>query len=86
MKVLVTGNLGYIGPVLTDALARSGHEVHGYDSALYAAYATRPLPHVARQTIADLRDEKPLRRAIARCDAIVQLAAMSNDPLGELDP
>ncbi|HEV8228654.1 MAG TPA: SDR family oxidoreductase, partial [Candidatus Limnocylindria bacterium] len=46
----------------------------------------RPLPHVARQTIADLRDEKPLRRAIARCDAIVQLAAMSNDPLGELDP
>lgn len=32
MKILVTGNLGYIGPVLTAPLLRAGHEVHGYDS------------------------------------------------------
>ena len=86
MRVLVTGNLGYIGPVLCTALARSGHEVHGYDCALFARYAARPLPILARQTVADIRDERILRRAIQRCDAVVQLAAISNDPLGNLDP
>src|SRR5438309_1578422 len=86
MRVLVTGNLGYIGPVLADALNAAGHEVHGYDLALYRDFATGPLPQITSQTIADLRDETQLRRAIGRCDVIVQLAAMSNDPLGELDP
>ena len=41
MKVLVTGNLGYIGPVLTAALSNAGHEVHGYDSALFVRFADR---------------------------------------------
>ncbi|TMC70234.1 MAG: SDR family oxidoreductase [Chloroflexi bacterium] len=85
MKVLVTGNLGYIGPVLAKALTEAGHEVHGYDSALFVRFATHSLPVIARQTFADLRDTKALRREIERCDAVVLLAAMSNDPLGELD-
>ncbi|TMC76343.1 MAG: NAD(P)-dependent oxidoreductase [Chloroflexi bacterium] len=85
MKVLVTGNLGYIGPVLAAALTRAGHEVHGLDRALFVRYATQPLPAIARQTIGDIRDERTLREAIERCDAVIQLAAMSNDPLGELD-
>ena len=85
MRVLVTGNLGYIGPVLASALMRAGHEVHGYDSALFAHVATHSLPAIASQTIADLRDTRALRHAIDRCDAVIQLAAMSNDPLGELD-
>jgi nucleoside-diphosphate-sugar epimerase len=86
MKVLVTGNLGYIGPVLTAALLQAGHEVHGYDSALFASHASLALPKLAHQTIADIRDESRLASAIARCEAVVQLAAMSNDPLGELEP
>jgi nucleoside-diphosphate-sugar epimerase len=86
VKVLVTGNLGYIGPVLTAALIARGHEVHGFDSGLYVGFASLGLPVVAEQTLADLRDERAVRRAIARCDAVVHLAAMSNDPLGELDP
>ena len=85
MRILVTGNLGYIGPVLTAALTSAGHEVHGYDSGLYVDFASAPFPRVAEQTMADLRDEPSLRRAIAPSDAIIQLAAMSNDPLGELD-
>jgi nucleoside-diphosphate-sugar epimerase len=85
MKVLVTGNLGYIGPVLTGALARAGHEVHGLDSALFVRFAMGPLPKIARQTVADIRDDAALRRAIEPCDAVIQLAAMSNDPLGEMD-
>ena len=86
MKVLVTGNLGYIGPIVAAALSRNGHEVHGYDTGRYAAFANGPLPVLARQTVADLRDEPEIRRAVGRCDAVIQLAAMSNDPLGELDP
>ena len=85
MKVLVTGNLGYIGPVVVEALAGGGHEIHGYDSALSARYTTGPLPRVARQTVGDLRDSAALDRAIDPCDAVVHLAAISNDPLGELD-
>jgi nucleoside-diphosphate-sugar epimerase len=86
MKILVTGNLGYIGPVLTSALMARGHEVHGFDSGLYVSFASLGLPVVARQTLADLRDERALRGAMKPCDAVVHLAAMSNDPLGELDP
>lgn len=86
MRILLTGNLGYIGPVLAEALTAADHEVHGYDSALFARFATGPLPKIAKQTVADLRDTAALERAALGCDAIVQLAAMSNDPLGELEP
>ena len=86
MKVLVTGNLGYIGPVVTAALLARGHEVHGFDSGMYIPFASFGLPVVTTQTLADLRDERAVRTAVARCDAVVHLAAMSNDPLGELDP
>ncbi|TMF53513.1 MAG: NAD(P)-dependent oxidoreductase [Chloroflexi bacterium] len=84
VRVLVTGNLGYIGPVLAKALTQAGHEVHGYDSALFASFATHSLPVVAHQAFADLRDTKALRRAVAQCDAVILLAAMSNDPSIEL--
>jgi len=86
MKILVTGNLGYIGPVLTHELVSRGHEVHGYDSGLFAPWATEQLPRLASQTIADLRDTPKVRRAIGSCEVVIHLAAMSNDPLGELDP
>jgi nucleoside-diphosphate-sugar epimerase len=86
MKILVTGNLGYIGPVLTRELVSRGHEVHGFDSGLFAPFATEALPRLASQTVADLRDTPALRRAIAACEVVIHLAAMSNDPLGELDP
>ena len=85
MKVLLTGNLGYIGPVLAKALTADGHDVRGYDSALFTRYATHSLPAIAHQTLADVRDTEALRRDIAPCDAVILLAAMSNDPLGELD-
>jgi len=86
MKVLITGNLGYIGPVLAAAFVESGHEVHGFDNGLFAKYRTGELPKIASQTRADLRDRAAVRAAIAQADVVMQLAAMSNDPLGELDP
>src|SRR5258706_4005150 len=86
VKILVTGNLGYIGPVLTQAFLANGHQVHGYDSALFERFATGPLPRLASQTVADLRDRHALRRAIGECEAVVHLAAMFHEPLRALDP
>jgi nucleoside-diphosphate-sugar epimerase len=86
MKVLVTGHLGYIGPVMVPLLQQAGHDVTGLDSNLYerctfAAGGEMPnVPHIRKDvraaTIEDVRG----------FDAIIHLAALSNDPLGNLDP
>ncbi|MGZ3588575.1 MAG: NAD-dependent epimerase/dehydratase family protein [Candidatus Limnocylindrales bacterium] len=86
MRVLVTGHLGYIGAVLTPLLIEAGHEVVGLDSDLYRACTfgdPAGLPHVP--TVGgDLRDVTAAE--LAGFDAVVHLAALSNDPLGDLDP
>jgi nucleoside-diphosphate-sugar epimerase len=80
MKVLVTGHNGYIGSVMVDVLARGGHDVTGLDTYLYEGCNFGPdrrtVPSIRKDirdvTAADLRD----------FDAVVHLAALSNDPLG----
>lgn len=83
MKVLVTGHLGYIGTVLTPMLQREGYDVVGMDSDLYRASTFGDgLPMVPNI-------EKDVRDATAEdfCgfDAVLHLAALSNDPLGDID-
>ena len=83
MRVLVTGHLGYIGPVVVSALKGAGHDVVGLDSGLFRECALEPsaeVPTIAR----DLRDITP--DDVAGFEAIVHLAGLSNDPLGFLDP
>jgi nucleoside-diphosphate-sugar epimerase len=83
MRVLVTGNLGYIGPVVVSALAAEGHNVTGLDTGLYEGSAleqTQIAPTLAK----DVRDVT--RLDLDGCDAVIHLAALSNDPLGLLDP
>lgn len=84
MRVLVTGHLGYIGTVLTPMLLREGYEVVGLDSDLYRACTFGAgLPRVP--TISkDIRDVT--RSDLEGFDAILHLAGLSNDPLGDLDP
>jgi nucleoside-diphosphate-sugar epimerase len=85
MRVLVTGHRGYIGTVLVPIFQAAGHDVVGLDSDLYrgctfgdpAALAT--VPEIA----ADLRDVEVAQ--LDGIEAIVHLAALSNDPLGDLD-
>jgi nucleoside-diphosphate-sugar epimerase len=81
MKVLLTGNNGYIGSVLGPMLLNHGHDVTGLDSDLYERCTfTGKVPDI-RTIKKDVRDVEP--DDIAGFDAIIHLAGLSNDPLGD---
>jgi nucleoside-diphosphate-sugar epimerase len=84
MKVLVTGHLGYIGSVLTPLFQRAGHEVVGLDTAFFADCTFGPPPPEVPSLRLDLRDVTV--DALRGFDAVVHLAALSNDPLSNLNP
>jgi nucleoside-diphosphate-sugar epimerase len=84
MKILLTGHKGYIGAVAGPILQAAGHELVGLDSDLFAGCefgdAAPAIPHVRK----DIRD---LTRAdLEGFDAVAHFAALSNDPLSDLDP
>lgn len=86
MRVLVTGHLGYIGTVLTPMLVRAGHTVTGLDSDLYSrcTYAAGGKIREMATIRKDVRDV--VEGDFAGFDAVLHLAALSNDPLGDLEP
>jgi nucleoside-diphosphate-sugar epimerase len=84
MKVLLTGHQGYLGTVMAPLLARAGHEVVGLDTGLFADCVIGPVPVDPRMLAIDLRDVTA--QHLAGFDAVVHLAALSNDPLGALAP
>ena len=84
MRVLVSGDRGYIGTVLVPFLRAAGHEVDGLDLGLYEGCDLGPGPADAYPGPRDMRDAGPGQ--LAGYDAVVCLAALSNDPLGDLNP
>jgi nucleoside-diphosphate-sugar epimerase len=85
MRVLVAGDQGYIGTVLVPVLRAAGHEVDGIDLGLYEGCDLGPgLPAASSRPPADIRDVTPGQ--LAGYDAVMCLAALSNDPLGDLNP
>ena len=85
MKVLVAGDRGYIGAVLVPVLRAGGHEVEGCDVGLYEGCDLGPaLPHGSRPATIDMRGVMPAD--LSGYDAVLCLAALSNDPLGDLNP
>jgi nucleoside-diphosphate-sugar epimerase len=85
MRILVSGDRGYIGAVLVPFLRASGHEVAGLDSGLYEGCDFGPPPEaLGDRAPLDMRDVEPGQ--LAGYDAVVCLAALSNDPLGDLNP
>jgi len=84
MKILLTGHRGYIGAVAVPLLSAAGHVVVGLDTNLFAGCDFGQPPPEIPQICKDIRD---LTRAdLEGFDAVVHLAALSNDPLGDLDP
>src|SRR5258705_4535278 len=86
MRVLVTGHMGYIGTVMTPLLIKAGHELVGYDTDLY-----RRCTYPAGGTIAAIpsieKDTRDIQvEDLKGFDAVIHLAALSNDPLGNLNP
>ena len=84
MKVLVTGDRGYIGCVLVPYLAARGHDVVGLDADLYRGCTFPGAPEPAWPSVRkDIRDVDV--GDVEGFDAVVHLAALSNDPLSALD-
>jgi nucleoside-diphosphate-sugar epimerase len=83
MRVLVTGHLGYIGTVLTPMLLKEGYEVVGMDSDLYRASTFGDGLVEVPNILKDIRDA--VVDDFEGVDAVLHLAALSNDPLGSID-
>lgn len=85
MRVFVTGTDGYIGAVLGPELLKQGFDVVGADSGYYRSGwlypSADPIPMSYRKDIRDITAED-----LAGFDAVVHLAELSNDPLGQHDP
>ncbi len=83
MKVLLTGHKGYIGAVAAPILRAAGHEVVGLDTDLFAGCEFGDDGQEIAQVRKDIRDLT--KRDLEGFDAVVHLAALSNDPLGNLN-
>lgn len=84
MKVLLTGHKGYIGSVLTPLLLEQGHDVTGYDTDLYKACTFTGDLAETPEFEKDIRDAE--LDELRGFDAIIHLAGLSNDPLGDYRP
>ena len=92
MRVLVTGHEGYIGSVMVPILQAAGHEVVGLDTGYFSAgrFLVDPVPIPPPRGTAVLAHKKDVRDVspadLYGVEAVVHLAALCNDPLGDLNP
>ena len=85
MRVLVAGDRGYIGAVLVPFLNGAGHQVDGLDVGLYEGCDFGAGPEgIGARPARDIRDADASQ--LAGYDAVICLAALSNDPVGHLNP
>jgi nucleoside-diphosphate-sugar epimerase len=83
MNILVTGNKGYIGCILTSLLLEKGYTVTGFDTDFYRGCELKKLDQNIQQINKDVRQAS--KADLKDIDAIIHLAALSNDPLGALN-
>jgi nucleoside-diphosphate-sugar epimerase len=84
VKVLVTGHRGYIGVHLVDVLKAAGHEVTGCDVRLFEGCEWEPFTQADHDLHKDVRELEP--QEVAGHDCVMHLAAISNDPMGDINP
>jgi nucleoside-diphosphate-sugar epimerase len=84
MRIVLTGSRGYIGTVMAPMMVQAGHEVVGLDTDLYRRSTFGPWKESIRTIEKDVRAVEATD--LKGFDAVVHLAALSNDPLGDLNP
>ena len=84
MRILITGHKGYIGTVMAPLLADAGHDIVGLDSDLFEQCTFGEPPREFPSLRKDLRDVE--QSDLEGFDAVIHLAGLSNDPLGNLNP
>src|SRR3954462_11895853 len=84
MRVLITGHYGYIGSVMTPLVRAAGHDVVGLDTFLFEGATFGGNGAQIDSLRMDLRDVK--LEDLRGFDAVLHLAALSNDPLGNVNP
>lgn len=86
MRVMVTGHNGYVGTIMVPMLLEAGYEVTGYDTNLYAGATFGE--EMRQPGIVEFdKDVRDIQAAdVEGFDAIIHLAGLSNDPLGDLNP
>jgi nucleoside-diphosphate-sugar epimerase len=84
MKIMVTGDQGYIGAVMVPMLTDKGYEVVGYDAGFFTENLLLPLKESYTKIKKDIRDIN--KNDLKGVEAIIHLAGLSNDPLGEFSP
>ena len=85
MRILLTGNNGYIGTVLTKELLKKNYEIVGYDiDYFYDCSLTKSNSKIIQHKRKDIRDIS--NDDLEGIDIVIHLAGLANDPLGELNP
>ena len=84
MKVLLTGHDGYIGSVMMPVLQAAGHQVVGVDTFYYSDHRPKSMKNGRRVIELDIREFTP--ELLEGFDAFIHLAALSNDPLSQINP
>jgi len=84
MRIMVTGDQGYIGAVLVPMLMDKGYEVIGYDAGFFSENLLQPLEENYQKIKKDIRDIE--KKDLNGVDVIIHLAGLSNDPLGAFLP
>ncbi len=84
MQILLTGDRGYVGTVLSKELLDRGYDLVGLDCGFFEENLLLPLQHDYRKITKDIRDIT--REDLEGVDVIIHLAGLSNDPLGEFSP
>src|ERR1700722_17145925 len=83
MKIFATGHRGYIGAHLVDVLKQEGHTVVGCDVGLFEGCNWEPVVAPDRELVKGIR--KVEAGDLEGCDCVMHLAAISNDPMGEMN-